>query len=89
MRRETDEATVRSITRNMPPAQEWTQRQPPGRPMYEAECVDGDGVSCAAESGSRLDTELVEEWMRRHSRATGHRRFLRICSEYVTDPDGE
>jgi hypothetical protein len=50
---------------------------------YEAECVSGDVIECGAESGPHHDPQPVEEWMRRHTQDAGHRRFLRIFSDYA------
>ncbi|SCK50766.1 hypothetical protein [Streptomyces sp. WMMB 322] len=59
-------------------------------PVYEAECVSGEATECRAESGPQHDPEPVEEWMRKHTQGTGHRRYLRAFSDYaVMRPKGE
>lgn len=52
-------------------------------PTYEAECASGDAVECGAESGPHHGPGPVEEWMRGHAQDTGHRRYLRIYSDYA------
>lgn len=52
--------------------------------VYEAECVSsGESAECGAESGPHRDPEPVGEWMREHTRDTGHLRYLRVFSDYA------
>jgi hypothetical protein len=62
-------------------------------PEYEARCVSGDETECGAQSGTYNDAGPVEEWQRRHSQVTGHRRYRRKFGDYavmrpVTEPAG-
>lgn len=52
-------------------------------PTYEAECVEAATDECGAESGPCALPARVTEWIRRHYRETGHRRYLRISSDHV------
>jgi hypothetical protein len=53
------------------------------QPTYEAECVTGEVGDCAGESGPHRAPGAVEAWMRAHTQTTGHRRYLRIFSDYA------
>lgn len=46
-------------------------------PEYEARCVSGDETECGAESSTHGGPGRVEEWQRRHTEETGHRRCRR------------
>ncbi|MGP3987812.1 DUF7848 domain-containing protein [Streptomyces sp. 3N207] len=50
---------------------------------YEAECVSGEGKQCGAESGPHPSPEPVEEWQRRHTQETGHRRYWRCFADHA------
>ncbi|MEU8955804.1 hypothetical protein AB0C93_16025 [Streptomyces sp. NPDC048518] len=52
-------------------------------PEYEARCVSGDETECGAESGSYGAPEPVEEWQRRHTQETRHRRYRRNFGDYA------
>lgn len=52
-------------------------------PEYEARCVSGDETECGAESGTYNDPGSVEEWQRRHTQETGHRRYRRNFGDYA------
>ncbi|MCX3060801.1 DUF7848 domain-containing protein [Streptomyces beihaiensis] len=52
-------------------------------PEYEARCVSGDEVECGAESGTYSRPDPVEEWQRRHTQDTGHRRYRRDFADYA------
>ncbi|WP_208882384.1 hypothetical protein [Streptomyces armeniacus] len=59
-------------------------------PTYEAECASGE-ITCCESSGAHRHTEPVEVWMRQHAADTGHRRYLRLFSDYavVLEPTEE
>ncbi|AXK34479.1 hypothetical protein DVA86_19350 [Streptomyces armeniacus] len=57
-------------------------------PTYEAECASGE-IACCENSGPHRDAGPVEVWMRRHADDTGHRRCLRIFSDYALVRRGE
>lgn len=59
------------------------ERDETSEALYEAECVSGEANGCGAESGPQHGPGPVGEWMRQHARETGHRRYLRIFSDYV------
>ncbi|MFH8980334.1 DUF7848 domain-containing protein [Streptomyces varsoviensis] len=52
-------------------------------PVYRADCVTGEETDCGEmiRSGG---PEWIEEWMRRHTQETGHTRYCRTVTEYVT-----
>ncbi|WP_282697184.1 hypothetical protein [Streptomyces sp. CC208A] len=52
-------------------------------PEYEARCVSGDDAECGAESGTYSGPGPVEEWQRRHTQETGHRRYRRNFGDYA------
>lgn len=52
-------------------------------PEYAARCVSGDETECGAESGTHSGPGLVEEWQRRHTQETGHRRYRRTFGDYA------
>ncbi|WP_406286538.1 hypothetical protein [Streptomyces sp. NBC_00209] len=52
-------------------------------PEYEARCVSGDETECGARSGTWTGPEPVEEWQRRHTQETGHRRYRRNFGDYA------
>ncbi|WP_240799392.1 beta family protein [Streptomyces sp. A0958] len=52
-------------------------------PEYEARCVSGDEVECGAWSGTCIGPEPVEEWQRRHTQESGHRRYRRNFGDYA------
>ena len=52
-------------------------------PEYQACCVSGDQSECGAQSGTRHHPAGVEEWQRRHSQETGHRRHRRDFGDYA------
>ncbi|MCQ8192169.1 DUF7848 domain-containing protein [Streptomyces rugosispiralis] len=52
-------------------------------PEYEARCVSGDETECGAESGTHRDPGPVEEWQRRRTQETGHRRYRRNFGGYA------
>ncbi|MBB1259674.1 DUF7848 domain-containing protein [Streptomyces alkaliterrae] len=52
-------------------------------PEYEACCVSGDEAECGAASGSYGHPGPVEEWLRRHTQATGHLRYRRSFGDYA------
>lgn len=59
-------------------------------PEYEASCVSGNDVECGARSGTHSGPGPVEEWQRRHTQETGHRRFRRAFGDYaVMRPSAE
>ncbi len=53
------------------------------RPQYSATCVTGEGEDCG-EMIRSAGAEWIEEWMRRHTRATGHVSYRRVVDDYVT-----
>ncbi|MFE7120769.1 hypothetical protein ACFU99_35595 [Streptomyces sp. NPDC057654] len=46
-------------------------------------CVSGDDVECKAESGVYVVEAPAEEWMRRHTQATGHKRYRWSYGRYM------
>ncbi|WP_018383530.1 DUF7848 domain-containing protein [Wenjunlia vitaminophila] len=52
-------------------------------PEYEARCVSGDDAECGARSGTHGRPEGVEEWQRKHTQDTGHRRYRRNFGDYA------
>ncbi|WP_238782801.1 hypothetical protein [Streptomyces monomycini] len=52
-------------------------------PEYEARCVAGDEAECGAASGTHHDPGPVEEWQRKHTQNTGHRRYRRTFGDYA------
>jgi hypothetical protein len=52
-------------------------------PEYEARCVSGDELECGARSGTYSAPGPVEEWQRRHTQETGHRRYRRDFGDYA------
>ncbi|MFB7499202.1 hypothetical protein ACFC09_31710 [Streptomyces sp. NPDC056161] len=59
------------------------EQDPTAEPEYEARCVSGDDAECGAESGTHSGPEPVEEWQRRHTQETGHRRCWRDFGDYA------
>lgn len=59
------------------------ERDQTAEATYEAECVAGEVLECGAESGPHHGPEPVDEWMRKHTQDTGHRRYLRLFSDYA------
>ncbi|UGY91246.1 hypothetical protein [Streptomyces gobiensis] len=59
-------------------------------PEYEARCVFGDEAECGAQSGTYSDPGPVEEWQRKHTQETGHRRYRRNFGDYaIMQPSAE
>ncbi|WP_338671837.1 hypothetical protein V1460_02465 [Streptomyces sp. SCSIO 30461] len=52
-------------------------------PEYEARCVSGDETECGADSGTHSGPGPVEEWQRKHTQETGHRRYRRNFGDYA------
>ncbi|MEU6960188.1 hypothetical protein [Streptomyces chrestomyceticus] len=52
-------------------------------PEYEARCVSGEETECGAESGTQHSPGPVEEWQRKHTQETGHRRYRRDFGDYA------
>ncbi|MFE1175865.1 hypothetical protein [Streptomyces sp. NPDC058773] len=52
-------------------------------PEYEARCVSGHDVECGAQSGTYSDPGSVEEWQRKHTQESGHRRYRRNFGDYA------
>ncbi|WP_443744593.1 DUF7848 domain-containing protein [Streptomyces sudanensis] len=52
-------------------------------PECEAWCVSGDETECGAESGAHNGPGPVEQWQRRHTQETGHRRYRRSFGDYA------
>ncbi|MFF2926071.1 hypothetical protein ACFVTP_27340 [Streptomyces celluloflavus] len=50
---------------------------------YEARCVSGDESECGAQSGTHSGPRPVEEWQRKHTQETGHRRYRRNFGDYA------
>ncbi|MEU7045485.1 hypothetical protein AB0A77_31120 [Streptomyces varsoviensis] len=65
-------------------------RGPATYPEYRADCVPGEDAD-AGEDGGGGCGEMIrsggpdwgEEWMRRHTQATGHRTYRRTVTDYV------
>ncbi|MFH8985825.1 DUF7848 domain-containing protein [Streptomyces varsoviensis] len=53
------------------------------RPEYSATCLVGEGEDCGEVIRS-VGVEWIEEWMRRHTRTTGHVSYRRAVDDYVT-----
>ncbi|MFB1046509.1 DUF7848 domain-containing protein [Streptomyces chrestomyceticus] len=52
-------------------------------PEYEARCVSGNASDCDADSGTHHTPSPVEEWQRKHTQETGHRRYRRNFGDYA------
>ncbi|MEU7156163.1 hypothetical protein [Streptomyces chrestomyceticus] len=52
-------------------------------PEYEARCVSGNASDCDADSGTHHTPSPVEEWQRKHTQETGHRRYRRNFGDYT------
>ncbi|MFK8847744.1 hypothetical protein [Streptomyces sp. Ac-502] len=52
-------------------------------PEYAARCVSGDESECGAASGTHHTPRPVEEWQRKHTQETGHRRYRRNFGDYA------
>ncbi|MFJ5724171.1 hypothetical protein [Streptomyces sp. NPDC093149] len=52
-------------------------------PEYEVRCVSGDETECGARSGTYSHPAPVEEWQRRHTQETRHRRYHRHFRDYA------
>ncbi|MEU7041557.1 hypothetical protein AB0A77_10930, partial [Streptomyces varsoviensis] len=58
------------------------QQDPTTYPEYSAACVTGDEKDCGQLIRTG-DPAWVQEWMRRHTQDTGHRRYCRTTDEIV------
>ncbi|MEU7045487.1 hypothetical protein AB0A77_31130 [Streptomyces varsoviensis] len=61
----------------------WTIVQDPAAyPEYRADCVTGEDADCG-EMIRAGGPDWVEEWMRRHTQAIGHRDYRRTVTDYA------
>lgn len=59
------------------------EQDPTAEPEYTTRCVSGDESECGARSGTHAGPGPVEEWQRRHTQETGHRRYRRDFGDYA------
>ncbi|MEN3586204.1 hypothetical protein AAH978_18890 [Streptomyces sp. ZYX-F-203] len=59
------------------------ERDETAEPEYEARRASGDDAECGAESGTHTGPGPVEEWRRKDTRETGHRRHRRSLGDYA------
>ncbi|WP_327254106.1 DUF7848 domain-containing protein [Streptomyces sp. NBC_01244] len=64
--------------------EDYTTRQDPKvKPEYRAVCESGEVELCGAKSETEDSAADVDDWMRDHMQATGHRCFRRTFEDFA------